>query len=57
MRKLDVATAEKQRRALQLRNVGIGYDRIADELGYSDKSGAWRAVAVSYTHLKLPTKA
>ena len=44
MRKLDVATAEKQRRALQLRNVGIGYDRIADELGYSDKSGAWRAV-------------
>ena len=44
MRKLDVATAEKQRRALQLRNVGVGYDRIADELGYSDKSGAWRAV-------------
>lgn len=44
MRKLDVDTAEKQRRALQMRNVGIPYDRIANELGYSDKSGAWRAV-------------
>ena len=44
MRKLDLETADKQRRALQLRNVGVGYDRIADELGYADRSGAWRAV-------------
>jgi hypothetical protein len=44
MRRLDVQTAEKQRRALELRNLGVDYDRIASELGYKDRSGAWRAV-------------
>lgn len=44
MRRLDVATAEKHRQALQMRSVGYEYERIASDLGYADKSGAWRAV-------------
>lgn len=44
MRKLDVEVANKQRQALEMRNLGASYERIAAELGYSDKSGAWRAV-------------
>lgn len=44
MRRLDVATAEKQRQALKMRSVGYEYERIATDLGYADKSGAWRAV-------------
>jgi hypothetical protein len=44
MRRLDVEVAQKQQRALELRNVGVNYDRIAAELGYKDRSGAWRAV-------------
>ena len=43
MRRLDTQTAGKQQRALELRNLGVDYDRIAKELGYSDRSGAWRA--------------
>lgn len=30
--------------ALELRLSGLGYAEIAERLGYSDKSGAWRAV-------------
>lgn len=44
MRQLDVETADKQRRALRLRNLGASYDQIADELGYAGRSGAWKAV-------------
>lgn len=44
MRRLDVETAQKQQRALRLRNLGVSYDAIAEELGYAGKSGAWKAV-------------
>ena len=44
MRRLNTQTAQKQQKAIELRNLGINYDRIASELGYSDRSGAWRAV-------------
>ncbi len=44
VRQLDVETADKQRRALRLRNLGASYDQIADELGYAGRSGAWKAV-------------
>lgn len=44
MRRLDVQTAQKQQRALRLRNLGVSYEAIADELGYAGKSGAWKAV-------------
>jgi len=36
--------AERQRRALELRALGLSYDRIASELGYRGRSGAWRSV-------------
>jgi hypothetical protein len=44
MRRVDIATADKQQRALELRRLGASYDRIADQLGYSNRSGAWQAV-------------
>lgn len=44
MRRLDVEVAKKQQRAIELRNLGVDFDRIAAELGYADRSGAWRAV-------------
>lgn len=44
MRRLDVETAQKQQRALELRNLGLSYDRIAEQLNYAGRSGAWNAV-------------
>jgi hypothetical protein len=44
MRRVDIATADKPQRALELRRLGASYDRIADQLGYSNRSGAWQAV-------------
>ena len=38
--------AERQRRALELREQGAGYEDIASQLGYSGPSGAFRAVAL-----------
>ena len=39
-----LTAADRQRRALELRSQGWGYDRIASELGYRSRSGPWRAV-------------
>lgn len=36
---------DRQLRALELRKAGWGYDQIAEECGYRDRSGAYRAVA------------
>ncbi len=36
---------ERQQRALALRRAGHSYDSIAQELGYRDRSGPYRAVA------------
>jgi len=40
----EVDAHDNQLKALELRKAGIGYQRIADSLGYKDASGAWRAV-------------
>lgn len=39
-----LAAAERQRQALELRKAGVGFQAIADRLGYKDHSGAYRAV-------------
>jgi hypothetical protein len=41
---LEIEHAEKDRKALELRARGLTYDRIAEELGYSDRSGGRKAV-------------
>jgi len=35
---------ERQLKALNLRKSGLGYEKIAQQLGYADHSGAYRAV-------------
>ncbi|WP_051165464.1 hypothetical protein [Nocardia testacea] len=47
MAKPDIAQPEERTRqteALRLRLAGLAYDQIAERLGYSDRSGAFRAV-------------
>lgn len=39
-----ILAKEKQRKALELRKAGASFDTIADQLGYADASGAYRAV-------------
>ena len=36
--------AVRQRKALELRKQGFGFDHIAQELGYTNRSGAYKAV-------------
>jgi len=36
---------ERARKALALRRAGLDYDRIAQETGYANRSGAYKAVA------------
>ena len=40
-----IAQAERVRSAIELRKAGASYQQIADQLGYSDPSGAYRAVS------------
>ena len=41
----DSFTAEmRTQQAIEMRSMGVDYDFIAKELGYADRSGAWRAV-------------
>lgn len=42
-----IESAERQRQALELRKAGVGFQQIADKLGYADHSGAYRAVATA----------
>jgi arginyl-tRNA synthetase len=39
-----IATAEKQRKAVELRKAGLGYQEIADQIGYTHASAAYKAV-------------
>ena len=39
-----IASAEKQRQALELRKAGASYDQIAEKLGWRGRSGAFNAV-------------
>ena len=38
------ATKRKEREALELRTAGHGWQEIADQLGYANASGPWKAV-------------
>mgnify|MGYP006271772641 CR=1 FL=1 len=41
----DFYTAEyRTQQAIEMRSMGVDYEFIAKELGYADRSGAWRAV-------------
>ncbi len=42
--KRRLEAVEKQRRALEMRKRGTSFDVIASELGYSSRSGAYKAV-------------
>ena len=42
--KESVGITEKQRKALELRKAGVKLDTIAEQLGYADASGAYRAI-------------
>ena len=39
-----IDVAERRRKALELRKAGVGFQEIADQLGYKDASGAYRAI-------------
>ena len=39
-----VRAIEKQRQALELRKAGVGFDQIAQQLGYASRAGAHNAV-------------
>ena len=49
----QLAIAEKQRKALDLRTAGATYDFIATQLGYANESGARRAVNVVQQRYEL----
>jgi hypothetical protein len=40
----EVEASDRMRRALELRKAGVGYQQIADALGYAGPSGAYSAV-------------
>lgn len=46
------SSAARAAEALKLRLSGLSYDDIAAQLGYRDKSGAWRAVESELTKVK-----
>lgn len=39
-----ITAAERRRQALELRKAGATYDRIAQQLGFANRGGAYRAV-------------
>jgi hypothetical protein len=50
----SMTAAERQKRACELRALNYDFDDIAKELGYADRSGAWRAVRVAIARLPAP---
>lgn len=42
-------TAERDAQAARLRDTGLGYKEIAEQLGFADKGNAWRAVQRALT--------
>lgn len=40
---IAIEATERQRQVLELRKSGLGFQAIADQLGYKDHSGAYRA--------------
>lgn len=46
-----IAVVERRARAVELRKAGAGYGAIARQLGYKDRSGAYRAVKAALREL------
>lgn len=40
----SAATLERRTRAVELHRFGMSLDEIADELGYANRSDAWKAI-------------
>lgn len=49
------AAADRRHRALQLRKAGATYDQIAQQVGYTNRGSAYRAVAEALREAKLDT--
>lgn len=45
---------QRQTQAVELALSGVSYETIADELGYADRSGAWRAVRAALDRHEAP---
>lgn len=49
-----IESAERARKACEMRSEGYDFNEIATELGYADRSGAWRAVRRTIARLPVP---
>ena len=45
---------ERQKKALELRILGMNFDEIAEELGYASRSGAYHAVMAGLNRVPAP---
>lgn len=52
-----IDSAEKKRQALELRKAGVGYQAIADKLGYKGPAGAHYAVKSALAAITKPAAA
>jgi hypothetical protein len=50
----NVAMADRQRRAMDLKLAGATFEQIAQQIGYADASGAYRAVQRGLTETQRP---
>jgi hypothetical protein len=48
-----MSAAAKQVQAMQLREAGVSYERIAETVGYRDRSGAYKAVMAGLNATRL----
>lgn len=51
----SAAVVERRTRAVALARSGASYDDIAKELGYANRSGAWKAVQASLRAVQADT--
>jgi orotate phosphoribosyltransferase-like protein len=51
----SAAVVERRTRAVELVAEGLSYDDIAKELGYANRSGAWKAVQASLKAVQAET--
>jgi len=49
-----IETAERERKALELRKAGATFDQIAEQCGYADKSGAFYAIKRALSDIVPP---
>lgn len=51
----SAAIVERRTRAVELVAAGLSYDEVAAELGYANRSGAWKAVQASLKAVQADT--